>query len=241
MSSFFSPQVKACLIKEWRVEARSRQGLFVSALFGFMALAAVNFSTMISVPLPGLAAGLLAVILIFVATVAVPRIFLAEDEQGTFDLVRQWGASGPVFLGKALFGAIFQGAAGFILGLFYSGMIGVPVVNWPLFLVMSTLLGIASSNVLCLTSTMVMTASNRWVLASVVGLPLLFPLIFLGIGGLKVSFGDGGMEGAYQSIAALVGYAVVPLGLGPMVAQSLWTERRDPGQKPGLPQNKDRL
>lgn len=238
MNSFFNRQVKACLVKEWRVEARSRQGLFVSGLFGLMALAAVNFSVMISVPLPGLAAGLLAIIILFVATVAVPRLFLAEEEQGTFDLVRQWGVCSPVFLGKALFGLIFQGVSGFVLGLLYSGMIGVPVLNWPIYLVMSTLLGIAASNCLSLTSSMVMTAANRWVLASVIALPLLFPLIFLGIAGIKVAFGDGSVEGALQAIAALVAYAVLPLGFGPMIAEALWVERRDPGSSKDLTQNK---
>ena len=181
-----------------------------------------------------LAGGLYTLIILFTAMTAVPRIFLAEEEQGTFDLVRQWGNCGATWLGKATFSALHQGVTAFILAFIFSGIANRTVENSFIFFPAATLLGIAAANVLSLTSSLVITANNRWVLATVVALPLLFPLLFLGIGSLRVAFGEGSLEGAYQSIAALFAYAVIPLGLGPMLAESLWNERKGPThpQKP---------
>ncbi len=110
--------------------------------------------------------------------------------------------------------------------------------NYYVYLLSATLLGIAAANILSLTSSLVITANNRWVLASVVALPLLFPLLFLGIGSLQFAFGESTQQSGWQAISALVAYAVIPLGLGPTLAESLWRERRDPSQSTDAKQNK---
>ncbi len=217
--------VVAWFRKEMRVEFRSRQGVFLSGLFGLMALAAISFATFADKPSPNLAAGLLAVMMIFVSCTAIPRVFLAETDQGTFDLIRQWGNCGAVFLGKALFGACFMLPTAILLGLAFVEMVNVRVLRYELLILASGLLGVAASNVLALTSAMVMTARNRWVLAIVVALPLMFPLVFFGIGSVRVALGQGSSESAWQSLMGLIAYASVPLALGPLVADSLWQER----------------
>lgn len=237
MPSNSSRAFRACFQKEWLCEFRNKQGIFLSALFGLMAMAAVAFSTANQTPAPMLAGGLFTLIILFTAMTAVPRIFLAEEEQGTFDLVRQWGNCGATWLGKATFSALHQGTTALILSLIFSGIANRSVENWSIYISAATLLGVAAANVLSLTSSLVITANNRWVLATVVALPLLFPLIFLGIGSLRVAFGQGSLEGAYQSIAALLAYAVAPLGLGPMLAESLWNERRGPNEQSKPTQN----
>ncbi len=224
--------------KEWICEFRSKQGIILSSLFGLMAMAAVSFSIANQTPSPMLAGGLFTLIILFTSMTSVPRIYLAEEEQGTFDLVRQWGNCGSTWLGKATFAVLHQGLTALILGILFTGVINLKVENWIVYIIATTLLGIAAANVLSLTSALVVTANNRWVLATVVALPLLFPLLFLGIGSLRVAFGQGEISGAWQSIAAIIAYAVVPLGVGPAIAESLWTERRDPSHSFKSNQNK---
>lgn len=225
MKSNSEPPVIACLRKEFRAEFRSRQGMFLSGLFGLMALSALSFASFNDRPSPDLTAGLLAVLLIFVASTSVPRTFLTESDQGTFDLVRQWGNSGAVFLGKVLFCATFMIPTSIFLGVAFVEMVHVPVMRYGLLIGCSALLGVAASNVLALTSAMVMTARNRWVLGMVVALPLMFPLVFFGIGAVRVALGIGSVASAWQSLFGLLAYAAVPVGIGPAVAEALWEER----------------
>lgn len=223
--------------KEWRSEFRGRQGFFLSALFGLMAVAAVSFSTANQRPAPMVAAGLFALVALFSAMTSVPRLYLSEDEQGTFDLVRQWGNCGSLWLGKAVFAALHQGATALVLAVLFTGSVNLKVENWLMWLGGAALVGIAAANILSLTSALVVTAANRWVLAMVVAFPLLFPLLFLGIGIHRVAFGQGSPESAYQSLAALVLYASVPLGVGPVMADSIWVERAKGSQVPSRGQD----
>lgn len=203
-----------------------------------MSMAAVSFSTSSQTPSPKLAGGLFTLIILFTNMTAVPRLFIAEEEQGTFDLVRQWGNCGATWLGKAVFAILHQGTTALVLAIIFSGIINLKIENYYVYLLSATLLGIAAANILSLTSSLVITANNRWVLASVVALPLLFPLLFLGIGSLQFAFGESTQQSGWQAISALVAYAVIPLGLGPTLAESLWRERRDPSQSTDAKQNK---
>lgn len=220
-----SNPILACLSKEAISEIRSRQGVFLSLLFGLMAVVALSFATMFESPSPRLAAGLFAVLTIFVGGTSVPRVFLAESDLGTFDLIRQWNRSGEIFLGKAIFCAVFMAVMSIVLGALFVEMLHADLVRAGHFYLGALLLGIGAANLLALTSAMVINARNRWVLAVVVALPLLLPLVFFGIGSLSYAFGDGASKAAWQSIFGLLAYAAIPFGLGPVVADALWHER----------------
>lgn len=218
-------QIRAAWQKEIQTELRAKQGLANSSLFGVMAVAAAAFATATDLPRPSLAAGLFTVILLFVATIAVPRVFLAEEEQGTFDLVRQWAPPEVLFLGKLLFANAQMALTSILLAALYAAMVPVPLANPLSYWAGALLLGLATANVLSLTSTLVLGAANRWILAIVVAMPLLFPLVFTGVGTLRYAFGEGSANSANLNLLALAAYAVLPLGLGPTIAQALWNDR----------------
>ena len=76
-----------------------------------------------------------------------------------------------------------------------------------------------------------MGAANRWILAGVISLPLTFPLVFMGVGLLRVAFGEGTLNGGFINLIGLLGYAVAPIGLGPFLAESLWNEANTEDRK----------
>lgn len=232
MPSPFNRAWRACLRKEWRSEIRNPQGLYLSFLFGAMAMASIMFVTGTQRPTAEMAGGLFTIVILFSALQAVPRLFLAEEEQGTFDLVRQWGSLDALWLGKALFAGLQQLITALVLGVLFAGIIPLPIVSSIHYWITIPLLGLAVANVPSLTSSIVITAQNRWILSTVIALPLLFPFIFLGISALRVSFGVGSLKGGWQAIVALLMYGIAPLAIGPNLARTLWNERKDPIQAP---------
>lgn len=231
MSFLFNPATKACLRKEWQAEFRNPQGLYLSSLFGLMAMASIMFIKGQQRPTAELAGGLFSLVVLFSALTAVPRLFISEEDQGTFDLARQWGSLDSLWLGKALFAALTQGVSALVLGIIYSGVIGIGVVNPIHYWLGVGMIGIGAANVLSLTSALVVTARNRWMLATVIAIPLLFPFLFVGIGALRVGLGTGTIGGGWQSLLALFMYGVAPLAVGPILAATLWNERKDPPLK----------
>lgn len=223
-----SADLRTWLRKEFRSELRSRHALLVSGLFGLMAVAAASFGGSIEKPTPTLAAGLLTVILLFAGSISVPRMFLSEDEQGTFDLTRTIGPLGDVFLAKLVFSLCQQTVTSVVLGFLFVGMVGMTVENLWLFLVAMVGLGVALASALSLSTACILGAANRWILAVAVAMPLLFPLVFLGMGCLRVAFGDGAIAAGWTNAAALVGYSVVPFSAGPWLVEQIWSDQMDP-------------
>jgi heme exporter protein B len=211
-----------------RIEFRSPQGLVLSSLFGLMAVAAFAFAAGSSRPSADFAAGIFALIALFSGAIAVPRIYVQEADQGTFDLMRQWGDVGSIWLGKAMFASMTQGISALLLGILYAAACPLPVTNWIVYLLSCLVLGVAIANTLSLTSTVAIMASNRWLLATVISLPAMYPLIFMAVSAIRHCFGLGSVEGALQSLAAIILYATTPFLIGPWIAAALWVEKRDP-------------
>jgi hypothetical protein len=67
-----------------------------------------------------------------------------------------------------------------------------------------------------------MGAANRWLLAGVVALPMLVPVVFLGVSALRAGLGAGLEAAGVQSLTALGGYALVAFAAGPRLIASVW-------------------
>lgn len=221
-------EVAAVFVKEARVELRTRNALFSAALFSLLAVVAIGYASSAARPGPTLAAGMLCVTLLFAGVVALPRTFLAEEDQGTFDLLRLLARPGPAFVGKLAYNAAQMLGTGLILGVLFAALTGVEVrIVW-LYALGIALECLALAAAVSLCSALAIGAANRWVLAGAVSLPLLLPQVALGVGCLRVALGEGSLEGGVKSLIGIGGFALANLSAGPILAEAAWRIRKTP-------------
>lgn len=211
---------RALLGKDLRVELRTLRSLPAMALFSVTVFVIFRFG-LDRTSLDGdLAAGVLIATLLFASLLAINRLFVAEQAEGGFDLVRL----APIDR-TALFAA--KGTA-LIVYLAILELIAVPVFAVffldsaaglaPLALVLLLAnLGLAATGTVI--STMATMSSARDLLAPLILLPLLVPLVIAASGAAQHLLGAGGPDyedfgkwlavlGLYDLVFVLVGYAV---------------------------------
>lgn len=224
MNSPWLEQTKAVFFKEIRTDWRTKHGLFVGGLFVLLATIAMGFATMFDgqQPSPDLTAGMLVVTILFSGATVIPRIFLAEEDQGTFELLRLFAAPGPAYAGKLFYALLQMILVATVSCLMFVEMVQAPVVQ-PVFLLVSAFVfALALGGGLAFASSLVLGAANRWMLASAVGIPLLMPVVVLGIICLRYSFGVGRWGETFQSLIGLGGMALFSIAIGPALAPWLW-------------------
>lgn len=199
---------RAILIKEVQSEFRTQSELWVALLFGVVtvfALSAASFNVKLN---GSLAAGLLWVALLFGATVSLPRRFIAEEEAKTAELLRLTAHPHAVYWGKTLFSVVESLAfSGVVCALFFL-LTSMPLTSPALFALGIVGTAVCLAGVLSLCSAIGSRAANRAGLASAIALPLLAPIIFLGISCLRVAMGDGLIDGGWRSGVGLLGYGL---------------------------------
>ena len=221
-SKSWSAEIAAVFRKEAVSEMRQKSGILTVALFVVVAVVAVAFASVGQKLTPGIASGLIWVTLLFSSVVAIPRIFLLEEEQGTGDLLRLSARPHSVFWGKTLFALAQLILGGAIVSVLFFGLTGVSVEQ-PGTYVLGLLGGcgaLAGATSLC--GALVAQASNRAVLAGTISLPLLLPLIALGVTATRVSIDPEGARGGVEAILGLWGYAIATWALGPHLFAAVW-------------------
>ena len=234
MNSSWRREILAVFRKELLSELRSRSGLVTSVLFGLCAVITIAFASFNTKLNGDIAAGLLWVTILFASVLALPRTFLLEEEQGTGDLLRQFARPHAVFWGKALFNLLLTTATAAILTSLFLLFTGKPV-SIPWLLVLNLLGGCAAlTGAVTLCGALVARATNRATLAGAVSIPLLMPVLGMGVAGLRVALSTGMFEGPSNRVAeeflrsgavwsvGLVGYAVASLALGPWLFAAVW-------------------
>ena len=209
----------ALLRKDLRVELRTLRSIPAMALFAVSAFVIFRFGLDRTTLDGDLAAGVLVPTLLFAALLAINRLFVAEREEGGFDLIRLAPIDRTVlFAAKAsalvIYLVILELIAVPIFALFFldsvSGLLPFALV----LLLMNV--GLAATGTVI--STIATMSSARDLLAPLILLPLLIPLVIAAAGAgehLLASVGpDYGrfgtwlaLLGLYDLIFLLVGYA----------------------------------
>jgi heme exporter protein B len=215
-------EILAILRKELASELRTKSGLATVCLFSLAAIVAVAFSAFNQILSGSLAAGLLWVTLLFTSAVALPRAFVAEEEQGTADLLRLIARPEAVFWGKALFNLGLMLVTGTILSILFFVLVGSQIANPLLYAVclLGSCAALAGTVTLC--GALVAQAAGRGALAAAISIPLLLPLIALGVAGMRVALGEGLPLAGQEAAIGLVCYGVVTLTMGPPLFAAIW-------------------
>jgi heme exporter protein B len=209
----------ALLRKDLRVELRTLRSLPAMALFAVSAFVIFRFG-LDRTKLDGdLAAGVLVPTLLFAALLAINRLFVAEREEGGFDLIRLAPIDRTVlFAAKAsalvIYLVILELIAVPIFALFFLDSLS-GLVPFALILLLTNV-GLAATGTLI--STIATMSSARDLLAPLILLPLLIPLVIAAAGAGEHLLAAGGPDygrfgtwlallGLYDLIFLLVGYA----------------------------------
>jgi heme exporter protein B len=211
---------RAILAKDLRVELRTLQSLPAMVLFAVTIFVIFHFALNLAVRTDAAtAAGILVVTVLFAAILAINRLFLAEREEGGFELMRLAPIDRSVIF-SAKFAALF-------LYLLVLEVIAVPVfaaffldssrglVATVIWLLMLNA-GIAGTGTLV--SSIATNSSARDLLTPLILMPLLIPLVIAAVSLISPELsgfpGDKSagtwlaVLGLYDSIFILIGYAV---------------------------------
>jgi heme exporter protein CcmB len=212
----------ALLRKEFLDEFRSKSGILTSLLFSFVIIVALGQASAGRELSGTAAAGFIWVGLLFSASLALPRTMIQEEERGTGDLLRIWTNPLTVFWAKAAFNAVQMTAIGLLMTAFYVATSNL-VVTSPLALTAGVVFGcLALSGTVTLSGALVAQASQRTILAGGIALPLLIPLVYLGITAVRWPLGEGTAESGSTGIIGLFLYAVAGHAIGPLVFEAIW-------------------
>jgi heme exporter protein B len=209
----------ALLRKDLRVELRTLRSLPAMALFAVSAFVIFRFGLDRTTLDGELAAGVLVPTLLFAALLAINRLFVAEREEGGFDLIRLAPVDRTVlFAAKAsalvIYLVVLELVAVPIFALFFLDSVS-GLLPFALVLLLANI-GLAATGTVI--STIATMSSARDLLAPLILLPLLIPLVIAAAGAGEHLLAAGGPDygrfgtwlgllGLYDLVFLLVGYA----------------------------------
>ena len=229
----WSPEILAVLRKEWATEWRTKTGLMTGGLYGLATVLTMVFALYdknvnrfdmgaADHPLKAVCASLVWSVLLFASLLSLPRAFLAEEENGTADLLRLMARPHAVFWGKMLFNLLQTWVGGLFLGTAFVLGVGLEVDHPLLFVACLLGGGAAIAGAVTLCGAIVAQAVNRAALAGAVAIPLLIPLLQWGVVGMKAAFGVERLGTGISAAAGMACYAVVVIVLGPAIYAAVW-------------------
>ena len=233
MTPSWTAEVLAVLRKEAATEWRTKTGLMTGGLFGLSTVAALALAfynknpnrldaQFGDHPMKDVCASLIWTILLFSSVLSLPRAFLAEEENGTADLLRLMARPHAVFWGKMLFNLLQTWVGGLALGGLFVGAVRLEVPHVGLFAACLLGGGAAIAGAVTLCGAIVAQATNRSALAGAVAIPLLLPLLQWGVTGLRAALG---VERIGYGVNAAMGmgcYAVAAILIGPYLYAAVW-------------------
>lgn len=208
---------RAILVKDLRTELRTLESVPAMALFAATTFVLFRFGLDRTSLEGSLAAGVLLATILFAAILAINRVFVAEREQGGFDVIRLAPIDGAaLFAAKVCVLAIYLTALELIAVplfavLFLDGPGGLPAL--------ALVLGCANiglATVGTIVSSIAVNSRARDLIAPLVLLPLAVPVMIAAAGAAESLLGAGGAsyEGFGKWIAVLALYDVVFLLVG---------------------------
>lgn len=224
MSSPWIAEIGAVVRKEVCTELRSKSATFTAFMLSGVTVFTLAFAFYGRELTSEAASGMLWAALLFAGVGTLTRAFVAEEEQGTADLLRLWARPHAVYWGKVTFAFLQMSGTAALVALLFLVLTGVGVENLPM--LSMTLLGgsAALAGMVTLVSALISRGNNRGTLAGVVALPLLVPLVALGVTAGRSALDGLQMSAGWSSCAGVWLYTLLVLATAPYQFAAVWGE-----------------
>lgn len=225
MKSSWASEIRAVVGKEVRAELRNRSATYTAFMLSVVTVFTMAFGFYGRTISPPGAAGMLWAALIFAGVGTLIRAFVSEDEQGTGDLLRMWAQPHAVYWGKALYAFVQMAATSLLITLLFFVLTSVSPSH--LGLLVLTLCGgaIGLAGVVTLVSALISRGGNRTTIGSVVAVPLIVPLVALGVTAVRASIDGAFLGKGFETCLGVWGYSVAITAVAPYVFAVIWREQ----------------
>ena len=194
MSSTWGNEIRAVMRKELRTELRNRSATFTAVMLSVTTVFTLAFA------------------------------FFGRQLTGDGAAGMLWARPHAVYWGKAIFAFAQMALTGFLVAALFLLLTGVTVAT-PLMLIASILGGAAAlSGTVTLVSAMIARGANRGTLAGVVALPLLLPLVALGVTAGRSAFEGLAQPAGWAGTAGVWMYTLLVFATAPYQFAAIWRE-----------------
>ncbi len=221
MNSDWAKVIRAVFLKELRSETQHRGGLLTTLLVGLVIMTGLGFAANGDELTPKVVAGLIVAGLLFTSLLSIPRLYLVEEDQGTLPLLRMVASPEAIFSGKFLFGWVQTIALNLFLAFLFVVLMDASVHVWWTFIGAIVLESTTFVATCCLSGILVLGASGRWMLVTVVAGSLLLPQTALAVHLLKFSFGRFPGQDPLVAAVGMAGFALSSIAVGYLLARPL--------------------
>lgn len=163
------------------------------------------------------------IIMVFASVNAIAKSFMSES-RGLQLFYYLLADPQQYILSKIVFNTVFLMAVALLCFLFYSMLLGNPVMDIGMYLIGIVFGSMAFASILTLISAIAARANNSVTLMAVLGIPLLLPLLVI-----VIKFSKNAMDGLawsvnLQNLMLLIAVNVITIALSYMLFPYLWKE-----------------
>ncbi|MBE2189456.1 MAG: heme exporter protein CcmB [Desulfobulbaceae bacterium] len=201
-------RISAVLTKELKSEFRTRYAISAVLLFVLTTITMIMFATAGETITPMIAAGILWVIMFFASMTGLSKVFVSEEERGTYILLQLSSTPYAIYFGKLLFNVLLSASLNFFaVVLFFLFLGDIEVKNLTLFISTIAIGSLSVASATTIISALIAKANSKNALFPVLSFPILLPIIILGVGLTKMSFEGIAFEDAMKDLQMMVAYS----------------------------------
>lgn len=214
----------AVLVKDLRLEFRSRYAYSAIVMFAVTTLVTISFSLGVGLTDVNVAAALLWIIIFFSSMTGISRSFVYEEESGTMQALKMAADPKPAFLGKYLFNAVLLISLTFVIVPLFVIMAGLSVVWLGYFLatVFLGVMGLVGTGTIL--SAIAAQSSAKGSLMTVLAFPLTAPLLISSISATRLSFEGVSKYSLMTELMVLFCFNGVVLAASMLLFEHIWNE-----------------
>lgn len=206
-------------------EIRNRYGISAIILFIVCTISIVIFSFSGDKFNDSISAALIWIIMFFGSMTGLQKSFVGEEERGTSLLLKLNGLPSSVYFGKLFYNILLSLATNSISVLLFFILTDAPVLKYPgIYLICHFLgcLGLAAATTII--SAIISRANTKGALFPVLSLPVLLPLIMLGVDCTLISFSGRKYDNASSDLIMMLCYSGIMIPVSFIIFDFVWKD-----------------
>lgn len=217
-------QALAICKKDFRSEIRTRYAVNALLMFIIVVISIIKFSLGEEKISNEMNAGLLWIIIFFAASNGLSRVFVSEEERGTYLVLKLSTDAKSVLLGKLIFNTALTFIINCFIMLLYVLITGLNIKEPLAFSVSMALGNFGLSAVMTIIAALISKASSKGTLYPVLSFPLLLPLMLASISATLLTIEGVSFAGIMGELQMIVSYTIVLITASFLLFELIWNE-----------------